>query len=166
MQNCSGSLPIGMVPKINKNICTASILLFFIEQKYCFSESNVSFSLSFTIHNLRTLKEAWFVQFAPQEFVRTPCCFFVIKWKQYDGGIYQQYNVHIKLREARRAGSDVELEGPTGGIANEFRLFRQTLNVHANRVSPANVVIANAPRVPEVLLLQIFIQGVLKKGGF
>ena len=50
-----------------------------------------------------------------------------------------------------------ELGGPTGGIASEFRLLHQTLSVHANRVSPANVVNANAPRVPEVLLPLIFI---------
>jgi hypothetical protein len=50
-----------------------------------------------------------------------------------------------------------ELGGPTGGISSEFRLLHQTLSVHANRVSPANVVNMNAPRVPEVLLPLIFI---------
>jgi hypothetical protein len=71
--------------------------------------------------------------------------------------MYHWYNVHIELREGRRAGSDVEWRGPTGGIASEFRLFHQTLSVHASRVSPANVVNANTPRVQEVLLPLIFI---------
>lgn len=86
MQSCSSSLPIGIVPKINKNICTASILLFFIEQNYCVSASNVFFSLSFTMYNLRTLKEAWFVQLPPQEFVRTPCCFLWLKGSSMAAG--------------------------------------------------------------------------------
>jgi hypothetical protein len=81
MQSCSCSLPVGILPKINKNIFTASILLFFVQQKYCVSASYVFSPLSFTVYNLRTLEEAWFVWLPPQEFVRTPCCFFVIKRK-------------------------------------------------------------------------------------
>lgn len=49
--------------------------------------------------------------------------------------------------------------GRIGGIASEFRLFHQTLSVQANRVSPGNMVNANASRVSEVLLPLIFVSG-------
>lgn len=58
--------------------------------------------------------------------------------------------------------------GRIGGIASEFRLFHQTLSVQANRVSPGNMVNANASRVSEVLLPLIFVSGGggLKRVGF
>jgi len=71
----------------------------------------------------------------------------------------------MKLREGRRVDSDVEMGGPTGGIACEFRLFHQTQSVQANRVSPANMINANASRVSEVLLPLIFIYGGFLREG-